>query len=138
MQQITVDLMAEDARYLDAIVLHYASGRFGIEISREEAIRIAVRELAERCRPNPAVNECSSYGHESAPHHTSAPSLDDLIEQMDRTPDSNIAMCHAQGKTAVYVSRDRRYVVEHPPHGPITLTPRDAFRAVDTDKEFGT
>ena len=51
--------------------------------------------------------------------------LDELIEQMDRTPDGNIAMCHAQGKTAVYVSEDRQYIIEHPPHGPITRRPRD-------------
>ena len=51
--------------------------------------------------------------------------LDELIEQMDRSPDSGIAMCHAQGKTAVYVSEDRQHIVEHPPHGPITRRPRD-------------
>ena len=48
--------------------------------------------------------------------------IDDL-KQMQRTPGSGVAMCHAQGKTAVYLSRDRRYIVEHPPHGPITRTP---------------
>ena len=59
---------------------------------------------------------------------TNAPpqSLDELIEQMDRTPNSGIAMCHAQGKTAVYVSEDRRHIVEHPPHGPITRRQRDS------------
>lgn len=34
-------------------------------------------------------------------------------------PGSGIAMCHRQGKTAVYLSDDGRYIVEHPPHGPI-------------------
>ena len=52
-------------------------------------------------------------------------SLDGLIEQMDRTADSGVAMCHAQGKTAVYVSEDRRHIVEHPPHGPVTRRLRD-------------
>lgn len=63
----------------------------------------------------------------SAKRGTNAPpqNLDEFIEHMDRTPDSGIAMCHARGKTAVYVSEDRRYIVEHPPHGPITRRPRD-------------
>ncbi len=30
--------------------------------------------------------------------------IDEVIEQMDRTPDSGIATCHAQGKTAIYVN----------------------------------
>ena len=48
--------------------------------------------------------------------------IDDL-RQMEQTPGSGVAVCHAQGKTAVYLSRDRKYIVEHPPHGPITRTP---------------
>ena len=32
-------------------------------------------------------------------------------------------MCHEQGKTAVYLSDDGKYLVEHPPHGPIKRTP---------------
>ena len=58
MQQITVDLTAEDAHHLDAIVAYFTSGRFGIEISREETVRVAVRELAERCRPDRIINDC--------------------------------------------------------------------------------
>lgn len=46
------------------------------------------------------------------------------IDEMERTPGSGIAMCHQQGKTAVYVSGDRKYLVEHPPHGPIRRTLR--------------
>ena len=42
------------------------------------------------------------------------------IDEMEQTPGSGITMCHEQGKTAVYVSEDRKYIVEHPPHGPIT------------------
>lgn len=133
MERITVDFTAEDAQHLDAIVLYYASGRFGSEISREEAVRVAVRELAARCRPDPVVNDGGAHRRESIPHHTSASSLDELIEAMDRTPNSGIAMCHKQGKTAVYVSEDRRYIVEHPPHGPITRKPRSAFGAMDSD-----
>ena len=40
------------------------------------------------------------------------------IDEMERTPKSGVAMCHKQGKTAVYVSKDRKYLIEHPPHGP--------------------
>lgn len=39
------------------------------------------------------------------------------VDEMERTPRGGIAMCHQQGKTAVYVSEDRKYIVEHPPHG---------------------
>ncbi len=46
------------------------------------------------------------------------------IDEMERTPGSGIAMCHQQGKTAVYVSEDRKYLVEHPPHGAIRRTLR--------------
>ena len=45
------------------------------------------------------------------------------LRQLQQTPGSGVTMCHAQGKTAVYLSRDRKYIVEHPPHGPITRTP---------------
>lgn len=46
------------------------------------------------------------------------------VDEMERTPGSGIAMCHQQGKTAVYVSEDRKYLVEHPPHGVIRRTLR--------------
>ena len=49
--------------------------------------------------------------------------LDEAIARMTETPDSGIAMCHRQGKTAVYLSDDGLCIVEHPPHGPITRTP---------------
>ena len=49
--------------------------------------------------------------------------IDESIQRMQRTPGSGTAMCHKQGKTAVYVSACRRFIIEHPPHGPITLTP---------------
>ena len=42
---------------------------------------------------------------------------------MARTPGSGTAMCHEQGKTAVYLSADGQFIVQHPPHGPITFTP---------------
>ena len=51
--------------------------------------------------------------------------MEQSIAEMARTPGSAIAMCHAQGKTAVYLSEDRTCIIEHPPHGPITRTPLD-------------
>lgn len=49
--------------------------------------------------------------------------MEQSITEMARTPGSGIAMCHEQGKTAVYLSEDKTCIVEHPPHGPITRTP---------------
>ena len=37
-KQITVDLTAKDTEDLDKIVAYYAEGRFGIAISREDAV----------------------------------------------------------------------------------------------------
>ena len=51
--------------------------------------------------------------------------MEQSIVEMARTPGSGIAMCHEQGKTAVYLSEDKTCIVEHPPHGPITRTPLD-------------
>ena len=51
--------------------------------------------------------------------------MEQSIAEMARTPGSGIAMCHEQGKTAVYLSEDKTCIVEHPPHGPITRTPLD-------------
>ena len=45
------------------------------------------------------------------------------IDKMSRTPGSGIAMCHSQGKTAVYVSEDGTQLVEHAPDGTITTKP---------------
>ena len=39
-------------------VAYFGSGRFGVEISREEAIRVTVRELAERVQPGLIINDC--------------------------------------------------------------------------------
>lgn len=58
MEKLTVDLTADDAQHLDAIVEHFAAGRFGVDISRADAVRIAVRELHERVKPNPVINDC--------------------------------------------------------------------------------
>ena len=49
--------------------------------------------------------------------------ISEALQEMARTPNSSVKMCHSQGKTAVYLSDDKKYIVEHPPHGPITRTP---------------
>lgn len=56
--------------------------------------------------------------------------MEQSIAEMARTPGSGIAMCHEQGKTAVYLSEDKTCIVEHPPHGPITRTPLDACDSI--------
>lgn len=81
---------------------------------------------APRDRLDPARSE-RSRRHRSEP--TNAPpassglsmmdAISKRIDEMERTPGSGIAMCHQQGKTAVYVSEDRKYLVEHPPHGTV-------------------
>lgn len=73
--------------------------------------RGAQRKATEPCagREAPVIDQTSAL-------------IDDL-KQMQQTPGSGVAMCHAQGKTAVYLSGDRKYIVEHPPHGPMTRTP---------------
>ena len=58
MEKLTVDLTADDAQHLDAIVEYFAAGRFGVAISRADAVRIAVRELHERVKPNRVINDC--------------------------------------------------------------------------------
>ena len=57
--------------------------------------------------------------------------LDEFIAQMERTPNSGVKMCHEQGKTAVYRTDDGKWLVEHPPHGPITLRPSEPDSAPD-------
>ena len=54
MEHLTVDLTADDAQHLDAIVRYHACGPSGIELSRADAVRVAVRELAARCRRSSA------------------------------------------------------------------------------------
>ena len=41
------------------------------------------------------------------------------MDEMERTPRSSVTMCHEQGKTAIYVSDDKQYIIEEPPHGSI-------------------
>ena len=46
------------------------------------------------------------------------------MDEMERTPRSGVTMCHEQGKTAVYVSDDKQYIINEPPHGPVRHTLR--------------
>ena len=39
------------------------------------------------------------------------------------TPGSGVQMCHRQGKTAVYLSADRRHIIHHAPDGTIEHKP---------------
>ena len=45
------------------------------------------------------------------------------IREMSEQPGSGVRMCHDQGKTAVYISRDHQFMVFHPPNGPIRYVP---------------
>lgn len=46
------------------------------------------------------------------------------IDRRPRPPKSGVAMCHRQGKTAVYISECKQYIIKEPPHGPVTRTLR--------------
>ena len=56
-----------------------------------------------------------------------ADALDRDIKAMSEEPGSGVRMCHEQGKTAVYLSRDGRFIVEHEPHGAIRHEPLDVL-----------
>ena len=59
-----------------------------------------------------------------------AGTLEDAIRAMDGEPGSGVRMCHEQGKTAVYLSDDGKYIVEHEPSGIIRRLPLDAVLGV--------
>ena len=75
---------------------------------------------SKRLRDHPAPAATTA----AAPVPATAQAIIDEFQRMQDTPDSGAIMCHQQGKTAVYLSADHKYIVEHPPHGPITRTPR--------------
>ena len=59
---------------------------------------------------------------------TTAPSepIDDLgrrIREMSEEPGSGVRMCHEQGKTAVYLSEDGQWLIEHESNGTIRRKP---------------
>ena len=60
---------------------------------------------------------------DSSRRRAAAEALDQDIQAMSEEPGSGIRMCHEQGKTAVYLSRDGRFIVEHEPNGAIRHLP---------------
>ena len=81
--------------------------------------------------PPDSLRERMPAQHHSLHSHkhptvTSSPRPSDMmhaifeqLDQMERTPRSGVTMCHEQGKTAIYVSDDKQYIIEEPPHGSI-------------------
>ena len=49
-----------------------------------------------------------------------------IPEMSEREPGSGVRMCHEQGKTAVHLSRDGQYLVEHEPNGVLRYLPLNA------------
>ena len=47
---------------------------------------------------------------------------------MSEEPGSGVRMCHEQGKTAVYLSDDERFLIEHEPNGTVRRVPLDPLR----------
>ena len=48
---------------------YFGAGRIGVEISREDAVRVSVRELAERVRPGHIINDGGFTAEERARMH---------------------------------------------------------------------
>ncbi len=61
-----------------------------------------------------------------------AEALEQDIRALCAEPGSGVRMCHEQGKTAVYLSRDGRYIVEHEPNGTIRHLPLEVDSAADS------
>lgn len=53
------------------------------------------------------------------PGHEAPDPLGTRIRELSRTRGSSVEMCHAQGKTAVYLSDDGLDLISHPPNGTI-------------------
>ena len=45
------------------------------------------------------------------------------IERDSATPNSGVRMCHAQGKSAVYRSQCRNFIITHDPDGTVIRRP---------------
>ena len=61
----------------------------------------------------------------STHRNEAAEALDRDIRAMSEEPGSGIRMCHEQGKTAVSLSDDGQFIVEHEPNGTIRHLPRE-------------
>ena len=57
---VTVELTGTDVELLDKVRHCYADR--GAEVGAADALRIGLRELADRCRPHGINNECSKMG----------------------------------------------------------------------------
>ena len=57
-----------------------------------------------------------------------ARALEREIQAMSEEPGSGVRMCHEQGKTAVYLSDDEQFLIEHEPNGTIHRVPLDPLR----------
>ena len=53
------------------------------------------------------------------------------IQAMSEEPGSGVRMCHEQGKTAVYLSDDGQFIVEHGPNGAVSRLALDASAHTD-------
>ena len=58
--------------------------------------------------------------------HGSSGSIEHDIRTMSEEPGGGVRMCHEQRKTAVYLSDDGQYIVEHEPNGYIRRLPLGA------------
>ena len=54
------------------------------------------------------------------PSHAEPDPLGRRIRERSRTRGSSVEMCHAQGKTAVYLSDDGVHLISHQPNGTIS------------------
>ena len=55
--------------------------------------------------------------------HKAREALKKSMASMSNDPDSGVKMCHKLGKTAVYLSEDRRTMIFHAPDGTIRTKP---------------
>ena len=59
----------------------------------------------------------SRDGTNSEDHRDATTALDCDIRAMSGEDGSGVRMCHEQGRTAVYLSSDERFIIEHEPNG---------------------
>ena len=67
--------------------------------------------------------ETSRDGTSSEDRRDAAAALDRDIRAMSEEAGSGVRMCHEQGKTAVYLSSDERFIIEHEPNGTVRRLP---------------
>ena len=69
----------------------------------------------------------TSTGRTGGLERAAAGSLERDIRAMEDEAGSGVSMCHGQGKTAVYLSEDGRYIVEREPGGALCRLPLDTL-----------